>query len=110
LERIFKGATRPALLLGVPLVPAIILAFGGVILAANLWLAGMFFKAAWLKWSALVPPLIVVPVLLWMRMATRKDDQRVRQLLIAARLSWWCGTRSLWKCRSYSPIDYREGR
>jgi hypothetical protein len=45
-----------------------------------------------------------------MRMATRKDDQRVRQLLIAARLNWWCGTRSLWKCRSYSPIDYREGR
>ncbi len=62
---IFKGATRPACFLGIPLVPFVLVGGGIIIVSFVLY----------------VPLLItLVPVLLIMRQVTRDDDQRFRQL------------------------------
>ena len=65
---VFKGATRPAMVLGVPV--------GAFIAAA----VGIFLPAIW------VSPLIAVlflPALLVMRRIARKDDYRFHQLGLA---------------------------
>ena len=109
-ERIYKGATRPALMLGVPLVAGIWVAIGSVIAVA--WLLVL---AWWLQWpllrlAAFLVAGLAILALAWMRQATRKDDQRIHQLWMAFKLNWlWCRNRRLWGgCRSYSPIDYRD--
>lgn len=99
-EAIYKGATRPAMKFGVPLVPLVLL-FGGGVLAA-MW-AGILLS--W--WLALAVALAVLPTLGWMRHATRQDDQRFRQLFVLARLRLQDHNRRLWQARSYSPTLYR---
>lgn len=109
-ERIHKGATRPALIKGIPLLPAIYLSLGGAIPAMWLWIVGAALKWPALNVCAALVVAAVIAALLWLRRITRKDDQRVRQWVIAAQLTLWCSNRRLWGCRSYSPIDYRKQR
>jgi type IV secretion system protein VirB3 len=99
-EFIFTGATRPALIKGVPLKPALWLVCGGSLL--------MVVLAVYVTWLALVAiPLIFALPLLWMREATKEDDQRLHQLRLKAKMRWihrrnW----RLWKAESYSPQVY----
>ena len=51
-----------------------------------------------------------VPALVWMRFVTRKDDQRFRQIFVAAKLRVHDRNRRFWHARSYAPNLYRGAR
>jgi len=99
-EPIYKGATRPPMIFGVPLIAFLVVAGGD-------FLAGMYLmvyvSVAWL----LAVFAFGMVIILWMRALTRKDDQRLRQALLAARLAIGCPNREFWACRSYSPFVLR---
>lgn len=99
-EAIYKGATRPAMKFGIPLVPLVVV-LGSAMLVC-FW-AGPF--VSW--WIAPAAALLVAPLLLWMRLVTRQDDQRLRQMVLARRLAWRDRNRSFWRSRSYAPYLYR---
>lgn len=103
LEAIYKGATRPAMKLGVPLVPLVVLI--GLGMLASIW-GGILVSG----WVVLAVVGAIVPALAWMRFVTRKDDQRFRQVFVAARLRLYDRNRRFWGARSYSPNFYRGAR
>ena len=102
-EAIYKGATRPAMKLGIPLVPLVVLFGTGMLLV--LW-GGLLLS--W--WIALVVVAAFVPALAWMRFVTSKDDQRFRQMFVAMKLHFHDRNRRLWQARSYAPTLYRGAR
>ena len=102
-EAIYKGATRPAMKLGIPLVPLVVLFGTGMLLV--LW-GGLLLS--W--WIALVVVAAFVPTLAWMRFVTSKDDQRFRQMFVATKLRLHDRNRRFWHARSYSPTLYRGAR
>lgn len=102
-EPIYKGATRPAMKLGIPLVPLVILC--GSSLLAMMW-GGMLIS--W--WVVPVLLVAVAPVLVWMRFLTAKDDQRLRQMSLALKLRRNDHNRRLWRARCYTPTLYRGAR
>ena len=102
-EAIYKGATRPAMKLGIPLVPLVVLLGTGMLLI--MW-GGVLLS--W--WIALGVVVAFVPTLLWMRFVTSRDDQRFRQLFVASKLRLHDHNRQFWRARSYSPTLYRGAR
>ena len=102
-EVIYKGATRPAMKLGIPLVPLVVLFGSGMLLI--LW--GGLLLSWWIALGVLV---CFVPVLLWMRFVTHKDDQRFRQMFVAVKLRLHDRNQRLWQARSYAPTLYRGSR
>ena len=102
-EAIYKGATRPAMKLGIPLVPLVILFGTGMLLI--MW-GGIL--VSW--WVALAVLVAFVPALAWMRFVTGKDDQRFRQMFVAAKLRLHDRNRCFWHARSYAPSLYRGAR
>ena len=99
-EAIYKGATRPAMKFGIPLIPLVVMS--GTSLLAIFW-GGLFIS--W--WLALGVVLGAVPALCWMRHVTSRDDQRFRQIFVAAKLRLHDHNRGFWHARSYSPTLYR---
>lgn len=94
-EPIYKGATRPAMKWGVPLMaliaifmPAIVLGFWGTTLV-DLRIAPAM-------------ALVLVPLYGWMRYVTHKDDQRLLQMILRFKLVRANPNRGLWKARSYA--------
>lgn len=102
-ETIYKGATRPAMKLGIPLVPLVVLFGTGLLLI--LW-GGLL--VSW--WFAVAVLATVVPALAWMRWVTHQDDQRFRQMWVAFKLWLPDRNREFWGARSYSPTLYRRAR
>jgi type IV secretion system protein VirB3 len=102
-EAIYKGATRPAMKLGIPLVPLVVLFGSGMLLI--MW-GGILLS--W--WIALGVVLSIVPALFWMRVLTAKDDQRFRQMFVATKLRLHDRNHRFWKTRSYTPSLYRGAR
>lgn len=102
-EAIYKGATRPAMKLGIPLVPLVVLFGTGMLLI--LW-GGLLLS--W--WFALGVLVCIAPALLWMRFVTSKDDQRFRQVFVALKLRMHDHNHRLWHARSYAPTLYRGAR
>jgi type IV secretion system protein VirB3 len=102
-EAIYKGATRPAMKLGIPLVPLVVL-FGTAMMLI-MWGGALI---SW--WIALAVLLALAPALLWMRFVTAKDDQRFRQMFVALKLGLHDRNRRFWRARSYAPTLYRGGR
>ena len=102
-EAIYKGATRPAMKLGIPLVPLVVLFGTGMLLI--MWGGTL---VSW--WIALAVVVAFLPALAWMRFVTSKDDQRFRQIFVATKL--WFNDRNcrLWHSRSYAPTLYRGAR
>lgn len=99
-EAIYKGATRPAMKFGVPLVPLIVLCGAGALLC--LW--GGLFISGWVAAAVLA---LLVPVFWWMRLVTLRDDQRFRQMVMAARLAALDRNARFWQARSYSPTTFK---
>ena len=99
-EVIYKGATRPAMKLGIPLVPLVVLFSSGMLLI--MW--GGILLSWWIAAGVLVS---FVPALLWMRWVTARDDQRFRQIFVALKLKLHDRNRRFWCARSYSPNLYR---
>ena len=102
-EAIYKGATRPAMKLGIPLVPLVVLFGGGLLLI--MWGGTLL---SW--WIALAVVVSFVPALLWMRIVTARDDQRFRQMFVALKLRLHDRNRGFWQARSYTPTLYRGAR
>jgi type IV secretion system protein VirB3 len=100
-EAIYKGATRPAMKLGVPLVPLVVLFGTGMLLV--LW--GGLLVSGWVALGVLVG---VVPAFGWMRWATHQDDQRFRQIFLSLRLRLHDRNGRFWQARSYSPTLFRR--
>ena len=99
-EAIYKGATRPAMKLGIPLVPLVVLFGSGMLL--------IMWGGTLLSWWVVVAVLAsFVPALLWMRSVTAMDDQRFRQMFVAMKLRLHDRNRHFWRARSYAPTLYR---
>lgn len=90
---LFKGATRAAVVWGVPLVPLLGMLMGVATLAL----------AAGLLWWGLAP-------VLWAAMAqiTRHDDRAFRIWRLAAGTVLRNRNRAFWGASSYSPVSYRR--
>ena len=101
-EAIYKGATRPAMKLGIPLVPLVVLFGSGMLLI--MWGGTLI---SW--WIALAVVVAFGPALLWMRFVTAQDDQRFRQMFVAMKLRFHDHNRRFWHARSYAPTVYRGG-
>jgi type IV secretion system protein VirB3 len=99
-EAIYKGATRPAMKMGIPLVPLVVVFGTGMLLI--LWIGTL---VTW--WVAPVVLAGFLPTLAWMRFVTRKDDQRFRQMALALKLRTHDRNRGFWRSRSYAPYPYR---
>jgi type IV secretion system protein VirB3 len=102
-EAIYKGATRPAMKLGIPLVPLVVL-FGTSMLLI-MWGGALI---SW--WFALSVVMALVPTLVWMRFVTAQDDQRFKQMFVAAKLRLHDRNRRFWRARSYAPTLYKGAR
>jgi type IV secretion system protein VirB3 len=99
-EAIYKGATRPAMKLGIPLVPLVVLFGSGMLL--------IMWGGILLSWWVVVAVLLsFAPALLWMRFVTSRDDQRFRQIFVALKLRLHDRNRGFWHARSYAPTLYR---
>lgn len=87
---IFKGATRPPMIFGVPLTAA-------VVMAGGLLLLGIWF------WMPLM--LLILPIGWGMKMLAKEDDQIFHQIGLKVILyTSMQGSRRRWKgCYSFSP-------
>ncbi|MFG6417195.1 type IV secretion system protein VirB3 [Roseateles sp. DC23W] len=99
-DAIYKGATRPAMKLGIPLVPLVVLFGVGMLLV--MW-GGVLLS--W--WVSLGVLLAIAPALAWMRFVTAQDDQRFWQMFLALKLRLHDRNHRLWQARSYTPTLYR---
>ncbi|WP_136417576.1 VirB3 family type IV secretion system protein [Herbaspirillum sp. ST 5-3] len=100
---IFKGATRPAMMLGVPIVPLILVV--GIHLLLGMWamtLIGVFAMFVILSAGAVN--------VFFMRQISTQDEQRLNQHVL--RLKSIAGRRnsSYWEAHSMSPIDFSKRR
>lgn len=102
-ETIYKGATRPAMKLGIPLTPLVIVFASGMLV--SMW-GGLL--VSW--WIALAVVLGLCPALIWMRWVTSRDDQRFRQAYLALKLRLHDRNQRFWRARSYAPTLYRGAR
>lgn len=102
-EAIYKGATRPAMKLGIPLVPLVILFGTGMLV--------IMWGGVLVSWVIAVAVVVAIgPALLWMRFVTHQDDQRFWQLFVALKLRLHDRNRRFWQARSYAPTLYRGVR
>lgn len=99
-DPVFKGATRPAMIWGVPLVAFLMV--GG----------GMLIPAIWALLAS--PPLgvailfLMIPVFVVMRVITRHDDQRLAQYLLRVRMVLRQGNRRFWGGHAYVPVRLKR--
>jgi type IV secretion system protein VirB3 len=103
-ETVFKGATRPPMKFGVPLVPLVVLLLPGFVV--GMWLSTMFsWKFAPVIFGSLAGAYG------WMRFVTHRDDQRLTQMVMKLKLDWHCPNRALRQgARSYAPLVCKGGR
>ena len=98
-DPIFKGCTRPAMILGVPIIPFTI-AFMVVMLISF--------------WTTILLAVLLIPIIIVMREITKTDDQQFRLLWIKilCRYNLWNLNRNkgFWKATAYSPIGFQKRR
>ena len=100
----FKGATRPPMKFGGPLVPLVVLLLPGFI--SGMWL---FTMVNWRFAPVIFGSLAVAYI--WMRIVTSRDDHRLTQMVLKLKLAGRNPNRVLRNgARSYAPIGYRGGR
>ena len=99
-EDIFKGATRPPMLGGVPLMP--------VLLLVGITLLLFFWGGTLVSWRlGILAVLMAIPIYVWMRLVSRRDDQRLRQMFLRLKLLLANPNRHFWKVRSYAPVQWK---
>lgn len=103
IDPLFKGCTRPAMLVGVPMIPMIVVCIG--IFLPGMWLL-LFVGRIGLVLIFGVLPIVVW----WMREVTKKDDYRLAQLMQRWSLRIRQRNGALWGkgVAAYSPIQYRR--
>lgn len=100
-DAIFKGCTRPAMKMGVPLVP-LIFVFMACFLV-GVW--GGFLLGIWPVFIAVIT---LVVAIVTMRGVAKKDDQRFRQVYLWLLLRVRNKNRSFWQATSYSPTRFKS--
>lgn len=101
-DRIFKGATRPAMMMGVPIVPFIVVT--GISIIAAMWSLVLFGPVV-----AASIMVVLVFVMLIFRVMTKQDDQRLNQYWMF--LTSWPHRRrnkAHWNAHGASPTDYKK--
>ncbi len=89
---------------GVPTIPLILVC--GVTLLLSVW--SFYLLSGYLSLFLL---LIAIPVLVAMREMTKKDDQRLRQVMMRARMRLRHRTsRRTWGAISYGPLTFTRRR
>jgi type IV secretion system protein VirB3 len=102
-DPVFRGCTRPALFLGAPLIP-MLLVTGVAVMVAMLAL----FIESWLSVAVVA---LWLPLFCWMRLTARVDDQRLNQVYLRLRLRAGAGgNRRFWGALTYSPLPFRRDR
>ena len=94
-DPIFKGCTRPAMIVGVPIIPFTIV-FMVVMLISF--------------WTTILLAVMLIPITLVMREITKTDDQQFRLLWIkiVCRYLHYNHNYSFWKASTYSPIAFQK--
>lgn len=101
-DPLFKGCTRPPMLLGIPMVPFVLLTGLFVLLSMYLFTLVSPLLALFLL-------LIYLPICFWMRLVTQRDDQRLLQLILRLRLRLRMRpVQRRWGAVTYSPHSYRR--
>lgn len=102
-DLIFKGATRPAMVLGVPLIPLVAVGLLGVL--STMWALHILGAIA-----ALLVLLVVFMLVVVMRIVSKSDDQKLHQMVL--RLQSWTARRNspYWGVQSSAPIAYARRR
>ena len=86
---------------GVPIMPLILI--GGLTLLMAVWL--YYLLSGYISLGIV---LIAIPIVLWMRQTTKTDDQRLRQVMMRARMRLRHGpSRTTWGAISYSPLSWK---
>ncbi len=89
---------------GVPIVPLILI--GGLTLLLAVWL---YYLVSGYVSLGLVS--VTIPIVLWMRQTTKTDDQRLRQVMMRARMRLRHGpSRVTWGAISYGPLTWERRR
>lgn len=100
-DLVFKGATRPAMIMGIPLFPLILAGLMGVLLTLwSLQLSGPFLALA-MAW-------LTILALLVMRLISKADDQKLHQMLLRLQSLSARRNHRYWRAQSSSPLNYRR--
>lgn len=100
-DPIFKGCTRPAMLAGVPIVPMVIVT--GASSLSAMW--SFYYLSGYV---VIVIAIVSTAAIISMREITKRDDQRLRQVMLQARMRVrHITSRSLWGAISYGPLQYK---
>lgn len=99
MDPIFKGATRPAMVLGIPLLPFIVCSMSGLVFSiwALLLIGGIFCTLVLIATFSL---------LIYMRFICKLDDQKLHQILLQLQSKKNKHNFNYWACKSSSPIHY----
>lgn len=88
--------------MGVPMIPFVLVS--GFFLILAVWL---FYLIS--PYVTLLLIFAYIPIVVWMRQITKKDDQRLKQMLMRARMRVrQRAGRALWGAISYSPVRYKR--
>lgn len=92
-DPLFKGCTRPVLVMGVPLAPLVLTV--GFFVIISVW-TNFFFL------------FLCVPILMVMRAMVEKDNQQFRLAGIGLAHRAFNKTHQLWGTTTYSPIAFKK--
>lgn len=92
-DTVFKGCTRPAMVMGVPVTPFAIV--GGAVVLISIWTTILFM-------------LMMVPVIFIMRLIVQHDDQQFRLLGLRMlfRIIHPNKNARFWQSSAYSPLKF----
>ena len=95
-DPLFKGCTRPAMVMGVPLVPLLVAV--SVVVMLSVWT------------TILVAIVVMPPVFLVMRFIAKDDDQAFRLLGLRLRFRVVSPNRNarFWRASTYSPFQFTK--
>jgi type IV secretion system protein VirB3 len=100
---IFKGATRPAMMMGVPIVPLILVA--GIDMLLAVW--SIVLLTPFCAFVILAGGLLAIFLL---RYISSQDDQRLSQYILRWKNVGGRRTTRYWGAHSLSPIDFNKKR
>jgi type IV secretion system protein VirB3 len=99
-DPVFKGCTRPAMVMGVPLVPLVVVCGGGALGA--MW--GMLISGM----LAVVSIAVGIALIILMREITHRDDHRLGQWQLRMTMRLGNRTSRFWGATSYSACRYKR--
>lgn len=99
--RVFKGATRPPMIGGVPLVPMVILCLGTLQPLA-------FFVILQFYLLALLASILFLTGFIWLRLLSKRDGWRTKQEILRMRTRARKGNAHIWGGISYGPLRIKK--